>query len=95
MQVISRSRGQGKTTDLVKFVKENDKALLVVYSQRERNRIAAEHRLDDNRILTFDDVLTGHRLAGRADYVLVLDNVDMLLNRIIRGPIAIVSISEE
>ena len=80
MQIISRARGGGKTTEAVKIARQAG-AYLVVLDQREASRIHAEN--NDLRFpITFDEFLGGQQHNRIKNFV--IDNADAFIEYVAR-----------
>lgn len=70
-QAVNRGRGLGNTTALIKLLKENDKAILIVHSESFANNLKRNRPELKNRIVRYTD--TKYWL-GRSDVFPVFDN---------------------
>lgn len=92
MKIISRARGHGKTYEAIRAAAETH-AYLVVADKREAQRVAEQADKMGLRILfpiTFDEFLRD-RLSGSWVKKVVIDNADMLLQRL--APVTIEAVT--
>lgn len=97
MRFIVRHRSQGKTTKLIEWMKaapEGEARVLITHSLGETNRLQREN--PDMASWQFVNIpdLTGAGfmagvLAGRRNVVLAIDNLDMVLQSLLRSPFPI------
>lgn len=88
MNVITKDRGAGKTTDLI-YKASGRKGYIVCLDLREARRVvevAESMDIEINFPLTFDEFIEG-RFSGRGCKELFIDNLDMMLNRLARGAV--------
>jgi hypothetical protein len=85
MEIISRPRQQGKTTDLIKYAAENFN-YIVCNSIKEVERVARlakELKLDIPYPVTYDEVLCG-RYYGRGIKGFAIDNAEQFIQAAVK-----------
>ena len=96
MKVICRPRQAGKTTEIIK--RAADEFLYIVCINRhEVVRIAAQAKemgLDIPFPVTIDEVLNG-RMQGSRIKGFAVDNADLIIERLISGPVRVVSVNSD
>lgn len=104
MKAIVSAPGKGKTTKLMAWLMESPEHVLIVFSAQEKERILKEFGKEElsqnivpewaSRVVTtFEiDQNKGH-YTGKE--IFAIDNVDMLLSRLLRRPVQIVSFTGE
>ena len=84
MNVLVLPMGGGKTHQLVKWVLAEPDRLLVIRSQSERKRLICQCQIPEDRIVTYQDVLSGS-CRGLSRKHLAIDNVEFFLQQVV-GP---------
>ncbi len=98
MRVIQTSRRGGKTLRMMRWLVGNPNHVLIVVNRDERERIlstfAGEGRNLEDRIIVYNQT---EKLLGRADISLGIDNIDMILSRLLNTihPIEIITLRED
>lgn len=86
MKLIIKGTREGKTTEAIKLAASSN-AYLVVMNRNEAGRVFHEARdagIDIHFPVTFDEFMEG-RFSPRGCKAFVIDNADMLLERMGRG----------
>ena len=91
MEIINKARGAGKTHDIVQKVKNNKKALMVVFCLQEKDRIKNLYPEIKGRVMTWDE-LNSEKSLGYKYKEAHIDNMDMILSRL-RFPIKTISMT--
>lgn len=94
MKVISRTRRMGKTTDLLELAIAKG-LIFVCHDTMEVKRleqICKEAKLDPPKFMTFEKFISREWLGMERSSKFVIDNVDMLLERI-AAPFEIVAVA--
>lgn len=97
MKIIIKPRGKGKTTDLINLCANNNYSLIVVHTQENARLVfEAAKRLKKHipMPITYQEFIENRYSAQNVDTFLI-DNVDMLLQRMTRVPIEAITLTEE
>ena len=81
MIIIKTKRNKGKTTEMVRLLRENPDAILLVFGRGEILRIVDYYKLNDadaKRIVTWARYRTDPRFI-KHEGPLILDNLDLFL----------------
>jgi hypothetical protein len=89
MKVHARGRAQGKTVQMIEWLKESKSRVLWVMSQREKDRILLTY-FDDVDKEEFNDynrriIVSPADLRGQHQKVVGVDNLDLILRNMV-GP---------
>lgn len=82
MKFYIGGRRSGKTEMLVKWIRSNPDAIMIVHTVREAERIAAQYSLDLYRVRSIGEVEHGG-LMGRRNVKLGIDNLNLILPNIL------------
>ena len=78
MQVISRPRRCGKTWESAQWVKADSDRVLLTMDAGEADRLRREYGIPARQVMPANPTLSGHRLYGRANLAIGVDNIDIL-----------------
>ena len=78
MKIIARRQKDGKTTEAVEWVKEENDRYLVVTTEYEKRRVANEFDLSLYKIFTWTDLWRG-KIPKEKEMFFMLDNADHFL----------------
>lgn len=96
MRIISRPRGGGKTTELIRISAENF-SYIVVDSRRRAAAVfhqAKDMGLDIPFPITYDELINGD-FYGKGIAAFLIDDIDQLVQRLARGvPVRAITITE-
>jgi len=82
MKFMITGRGAGKTTEMIKWMKETG-ASCVVHSAEEAHRLEKGNPELKGKFITFHHFLNGHLQGWKG--TIGIDNIDLLLYEIARG----------
>lgn len=94
MKIIQRPRQSGKTTEVVERTKLNKKAVMIVMSEMEKQRIKKLCPKISTRVITFQEYTEGHFFRGRDFKEAYIDQGDYCLNRFSRTPITLMTLDD-
>jgi hypothetical protein len=81
MEIKQICRGGGKTTLVLERMKLNPKAVMIVISYRERNRIENENEWIKGRVFAFEQFVNQKEIfIGSDSEEAYIDNIDLCLN---------------
>ena len=82
MNIISKPRGMGRTTEIANWVaQDKEKRAMVVYCKGEAERIMGAYGLGRDNVLPFGVFLKGHQfVSGRKK--IMIDNLEMFFEDI-------------
>lgn len=84
-------RQSGKTTLVLNKIKENKNAVMIVFSQREKDRIEYENEWARWRVFTFEQWKDGRCFFGTNFKEAYMDQADMCLGSFTRVPITLIT----
>lgn len=98
MKAVVLPRAQGKTQRMLDWMIRGKDRVLIVMSVRERNRLRElfkELPEEAGRIVAFDEVLRGSLRGRFAAPIFGIDEVEFVLEQLVRGPVEVISFSGE
>lgn len=81
MDFVIRDRCGGKTTEALKWLKENPGAVLLVHDESYAVRLRRDHGLTGQQVMPYQ--AAGRRLLGRHPLVVGVDNLDIMLRSLL------------
>jgi len=94
MKIYSRKERMGKTTKIIEKFREDPNGILIVISEREKERLIKEFIIKPYKILSIWEVPT--KLKGRSYPInLYFDNLDIMLQSIFSANPVMATITEE
>ncbi len=81
---IIKDRQEGKTTEMLKWVRQDALHVLVVHSAGEVDRLIRQEGLHKTQVVSVEQVKNGI-LRGKKGITLGLDNLDILLQHFFGG----------
>lgn len=96
MRVVINPRQAGKTTEAVKWVQGGDDRIIVVISEKEKERLMKQYGLRYQQVETYDTLLRNYYRPTLHQKKVVLDNLDMWVESMFRetGGIEWVTVSK-
>lgn len=94
MKIIQQPAQSGKTTDLIKWLRESDERLLITFSHEEENRVKSLYP-DINKQVVSWDTYQKHRDQRFHWKECAIDNFDMVISRMVDLPIKIVTFTDD
>ncbi len=82
MIIKIQGRQTGKTTDIIQHLKDDNKAIMIVFSPTHKKDIINEHKLF-KRVFTIYEVMENKVLRGLKYSVAYIDEVGACLNTLI------------
>jgi len=94
MNIDYSPRSGGKTTRAIEWLRQNEKRLLLVFSNEEENRLKIAYPDVKNQIVDWDSYMEA-KTRGQYFEECSIDNIDLILQKLVREPIKRISITEE
>lgn len=98
MEIIQRPRRGGKTVEMLRYLRDHRHSVLVVMNQQEYKRVLDMLREQDrDRDWTSQIVLWDgrHNLRGRRHTEILIDNLDLILQREFSERVTLATITRE
>jgi hypothetical protein len=89
MLIAKLPRQGGKTETLVYWVKQRPGRAMVVFNERERQRILREYKLRDDQVFVYTSNIPKSR-----GYEVAIDNLDLVLQEVY-GDVQIVTVTKD
>lgn len=80
MKIFVADRSQGKTFDMIQWLKEDDKRIGVVINETEKYRLIRYYGVPENQLVSIDNII---HLRNRTDYTLGIDNLNIVIERLL------------
>jgi len=93
MKIILLPRQAGKTSQLIAWLEEDRGRLMVVAHLREQNRLCQLYPKLAHQIVTWESYKRDLNMLGRPIKEIVIDNLDLILERECAHQIAAVSLT--
>lgn len=95
MRVDYSPRQSGKTTRAVEWVRADPQRVLITFSQREMQRLRETYEDIAGRIFDWDTYRRLHLNVQAKIEEVGIDNADLILQRQVRHPLKLLTISDE
>ena len=89
MQIVRLPRQCGKTETIVYWVKQKPGRAMIVFNNRERERILRKYQLRNDQVFTYTSNIPKSR-----GYEVAIDNLDLVLGEVY-GDVQIVTVDKD
>ena len=94
MELDYSPRQSGKTTRIVEWLRLNPMGLVVTFSRDRADAIKKEFGLSEGSVLSWDEYYKGYKTYGKDISEIVIDDVDIILQKICKEKINKVTFSK-